>query len=510
LYVKTQPDVMHANHPSMRTGWYFLPSRALFCRIEFFTDSELRQNPHEKSIYILGSSKERGVFLSLVDMLLDSKEKEHLNDSVIAKCWGRAFVLKNNLKVFYQDWRSKYFEHRGAPTDYLCHNEKMIREGGSQYTENGITVWHEIFADRSSWPNVIMMSLGDDEGFHGQFDLKYFIQSLPTAWKGKLLLTDGAFSAKRAGNGNEKEYKEYRKFIRDLVAGLQDSRVLWMDGKGLSKDQRMYSEGGPNSVTGSQHFHSMCQSSYLDESGQQQSMKICSNVTEVLAQLMLGYALGPKAEYTELTQNNASLFHGNKEAMYCHACPEELLPFHITPNPEMTCAVGALHPRSRTEADKSSLPKLCPEACLDNPPMWEIQTQSGVVIQRSCPMKYFLQPVGPVVENLDQMAKDVEQMKREQNQLVLQEPPIIENDRIMSELENQALHKGVRSGDLLHIRSEETSSNVFLPQDEVEESFSSFFYNIWMLNLGFVVILTAVRIGRWRRWGREWFGGRGV
>jgi hypothetical protein len=342
-----------------------------------------------------------------------------------------------------------------------------------------------------------MMSVGNDEGFHGQYDLKYFIQSLPTAWKGTLLLTDGAFSARRAGNGNEMDYKEYRKFIRDLVAGLQDSRVLWMDGKGLSKDQRMYGEGGPNRVTGSQHFHSICQSSYLDESGQQQSMKICSNVTEVLAQLMLGYALGPKAEYIELIQNNASLYRGNKEAMYCHACPEELLPFHITPNPEMTCAVGALHPRSRTEADKSSLPKLCPEACLDTPPIWEIQTQSGVVIQRNCPMKYFLQPVGPVVENLDQMAKDVKQMKREQNQLVLQEPPV-EMDQIMSEPENQAFHKGVRSGDLLHIRSEETSSNVFLPQDEVEESMSSSFYNIWMLNLGFVVILTAVRKGRRR------------
>jgi hypothetical protein len=77
---------MHGNLPGMRTGWYFLPSKDMNCNIEYFTDEELRKNPEEKSIYILGSSKERGIFLSLVDMILDGEEKERLHDSVIAKC----------------------------------------------------------------------------------------------------------------------------------------------------------------------------------------------------------------------------------------------------------------------------------------------------------------------------------------------------------------------------------------------------------------------------------------
>jgi hypothetical protein len=137
-----------------------------------------------------------------------------------------------------------------------------------------------------------------------------------------------------------------------------------------------------------------------------------------------------------------------------------------------------------------SIPKLCPEACLDNPPIQTVQTESGVVYERNCPIEYFLQSADPEVESLDEMTKDLEQVKWELNQLVLQGPPV-EMDQIMSEPENQVLHKRVRSGDLLQIPSEETSSYVFLPQDEVEESMSSSFYNIWMLNLGFVVILTV-------------------
>jgi hypothetical protein len=93
---------LHGGVSGMRNGRYFLPSNDMNCKIEYFTDDDLRRNSEDRSIYILGSSKERGVFLSLVDMLLDSKEKEHMSESVISKCWGRAFVTKSKLKVFYQ------------------------------------------------------------------------------------------------------------------------------------------------------------------------------------------------------------------------------------------------------------------------------------------------------------------------------------------------------------------------------------------------------------------------
>jgi hypothetical protein len=87
---------------TLRTGWYFLPGNYMNCKIEMYTDAELSVIPDMKSIYVIGTSKERGVFLSLVDMLLNTREKEYLGESVISKCWGRAHVVKNNLKVLYQ------------------------------------------------------------------------------------------------------------------------------------------------------------------------------------------------------------------------------------------------------------------------------------------------------------------------------------------------------------------------------------------------------------------------
>lgn len=398
---------LHGQISGMRNGWYFLPSsNDMNCKIEYFTNAELRANPEERSIYILGSSKERGVFLSLVDMLLDSNEKKHMDESVISKCWGRAHVTKSNIKVLYQDFRSTYFQHAGASSDYLCHNEKVVREGGGTYTENGMRVWEEMFEnDPSTWPSVILMSASNDEGFNKGYDLQHFINTLPFDWQGTLLLTDGAFSAMRAGDGDEAAYIRYRTAIKGLVASLNDRRVRWIDGKGISKEMRMYGERGPEYVIGSQHFHGHCDATYLDESGNQQDMRICSNVTEALGQLLIGYALGPKDEYTKRIEQSGHTSNENNQAIYCHACPEELLPFHITHHPEMTCAIGALHPRSRSEIH-TGFPQTCPEPCFDIPPYASRQTQSGVVQERHCPVKYFTQ--ANEVDDLNQSRAPVE------------------------------------------------------------------------------------------------------
>lgn len=85
---------------SLRTGWSFLPSRdAMNCKIETFTPEMIQSIPTKKKIYILGRSVERGVFFSLVDLMLNTKEKEYLSRSTIGTCWGRALVSKGNLEV---------------------------------------------------------------------------------------------------------------------------------------------------------------------------------------------------------------------------------------------------------------------------------------------------------------------------------------------------------------------------------------------------------------------------
>ena len=47
---------------SLRSGWFFLPSRLMNLKIELYSDEDLTSIPERKSIYVIGSSKERGIF----------------------------------------------------------------------------------------------------------------------------------------------------------------------------------------------------------------------------------------------------------------------------------------------------------------------------------------------------------------------------------------------------------------------------------------------------------------
>jgi hypothetical protein len=93
-------------------------------------------------------------------------------------------------------------------------------------------------------------------------------------WDGMLFLTDGAFSPMHAGRGAENEYNEYRQRIHDTILSLDDARVRWIDGLGLSKEDRFSVEDGPDHITRSQHFHSHCDNLHEDENGQVKTMKI--------------------------------------------------------------------------------------------------------------------------------------------------------------------------------------------------------------------------------------------
>ena len=254
-------------------------------------------------------------------------------------------------------------------------------------------------------------------------------------------------------------------------------------------------------MTGSQHFHGHCKASYIDESGKEQSMKICSNVTEALGQLLIGYALGPKEKYTERIQKTGSIYNGNKEAMYCHACPEDLLPFHITPHPEMTCTAGALHARSKNEIH-AGVPQLCPEPCFDIPPSKVVQTQSGVVNERNCPAEYFLPAPHVEVDNLNQMSKEIDQLEEQMKQMM---PPPVQNNQIVhSEQSDQMVHPEqvipivhpnqasendkMRMVDLTQAPPEINSADTYVQSDDVE-AMSSSLSSLWKINLVFLVIL---------------------
>ena len=122
------PDFRLEN--SIRTGWSFLPSSRMNCKLETFDSQALQSLPEKKLIYILGRSVERGIFLSLVDIMLDEHKKRLLKHSVVGKCWGRAAITKGNVRVGYQDFRSSNFEDPTEPPFIECHNDKLVSMPG--------------------------------------------------------------------------------------------------------------------------------------------------------------------------------------------------------------------------------------------------------------------------------------------------------------------------------------------------------------------------------------------
>jgi len=383
---------------SLRTGWSFLPSsETMNCKLETFDNQAIRSIPEKTSIYIVGRSVERGIFLSLVDMMLDKMEKKMLKKSIIGKCWGRASVTKGNLQVMYQDFRVNAFEDPTEPQFIECHNDKLVKERGSSFIQNATLVWEEIFQQEEvNWPSVIFLVTGLGAAkFKFEHHVQPFVSMLPPNWHGTLFLGDFEFSARGGGLGSMSQYEIYLKQINTMVNALNDPRVRWIDGTGISKEMRMYAQKGEEYVARSQHFHHPCLRKDPDNP-KLTAMVVCSNVTEMVGQLLLGHALGPKAEFMERVKQNPT--PPDSAVTWCTACPKCMIPFHITPYPKMTCVDGPIV--AKTEFDDCSVvrsetvngggkakdPSLCPDSCLESPAMSEFGSETDTVYVRQCPI----------------------------------------------------------------------------------------------------------------------------
>jgi len=118
---------------------------------------------------------------------------------------------------------------------------------------------------------------------------------------------------------------------------LKDPRVCWIDGHGILKEMRMYNQDGEEYLSRLQHFHRYCASTKRGINGE--FMTVCSNVTEMMGQLLLGHALSPKADFTEQVKQTPI---DSGALMWCHACPKCMLPFAIVPYPNLTCVTGPI------------------------------------------------------------------------------------------------------------------------------------------------------------------------
>jgi len=312
----------------LRNGWGFLPSLEMNCQIETFSTDDLLSIPpghdgKEKSIMVIGTSIMRGVFLSLTDLLLPDHDKYAFGGSVINKCWGRVQVKKGNLRLMYQDFRVGEFEEPGeVGTDILeCHNNLIVKEG-SEYLHNAYRIWEEIFHDETKWPDVIFLLSGygvfsKKNNFDFESHTLYFARTLPPSWSGTLILTDGMFSGAVIEHSIG-QFTDYRSNIRKMLAKINDSRVRWIDGAGISKEMKLYTESGPEYVAGSVHFHRRCPHNHDTF----KSIKVCSNITELVAQMLLGHALGLKQDFQEqVLQSKSRMISKNHVLETCSACP---------------------------------------------------------------------------------------------------------------------------------------------------------------------------------------------
>ena len=156
---------------------------------------------------------------------------------------------------------------------------------------------------------------------------------------------------------------------------------------GIAKEMRLHGEWGERHMGQSQHFHRFCNETYIDVDSNIQTTNVCSNITEMVAQLLLGHAIGPKGSIT----SGGAVAATDSTMRYCHSCPKRLLPFHITPRPEMTCELGPLHVRTDGEELVSICSKstesetdFCPDSCMMEEISYQFESQSDVVDVREC------------------------------------------------------------------------------------------------------------------------------
>ncbi len=151
------------------------------------------------------------------------------------------------------------------------------------------------FAHHQNCINLIM--------FMFDYYVILFVDVLPPTWHGRILLGDQTLSKQEGGCMSMPQYKECLKSIHDVVNLLRnDPRVCWIEGHGILKEMRMYSQDGKKYVAWLQQFHNYCTNTGING----EAMTVCSNVTNMAAQLLLGQALGPKADFMVQAKQNPS------------------------------------------------------------------------------------------------------------------------------------------------------------------------------------------------------------
>lgn len=95
-------NIASAEHGVARDGWVFQPKSCVYDMFSY-EDLMLLAGLEEPTwLLVLGGSVQRGIFLTLVDMVLAQGQKDYMDTSILAKCWGYADIRVGNLRLTYQ------------------------------------------------------------------------------------------------------------------------------------------------------------------------------------------------------------------------------------------------------------------------------------------------------------------------------------------------------------------------------------------------------------------------
>jgi hypothetical protein len=263
------------------------------------------------------------------------------------------------------------------PSRIICHDENVAAYSGM--LTNATNMLHHLFGIEQEWPQVVLLNSGcgdityENKNFSSALcmeTLRFLIDAIPVAWNGTLYTIDqSSFSGKTPVLKKSGEL-QYVQNLGIFSTYIHDTRVRMLNIIGLSAAMRRYSQSSGGCLYGSQHYHRECKMG---------DIRVCSNVTDVVAQLLLGRAIAP----TGRDRWVRPIKTGSRSRLeICTDCPRTMLPFHIKPKPNLTCEYGPM--TKAGVAGNTWKPPSCPSECLRTDPVGQQVTQRGSVDVRDC------------------------------------------------------------------------------------------------------------------------------
>ncbi|CAN0033491.1 unnamed protein product, partial [Ascophyllum nodosum] len=366
-----------------RDGWVFQPKTCVHDMFSY-DDLMLLASLNEPTwLLVLGGSVQRGLFLTMVDMVLAQGQKDDFDTSPIQKCWGYADVTVGHLRLTYQDMRM--FTVTNAEDSLECHNEKLVSGSTADFVQSGrLFLNSTVFGDGHPWPDVIAAPAFFTANVKDpNFAITVLTEALPATWQGTLLMLEHM-----TGFGNHWEFKNpTRTTLDEIGVMLEDSSVLGdrqlanletyrrgdrrvefmsvfpMNQAKLFENQ--YFRGNRRRKYGrSQHYH------YVASSNQNEtcsgSRMVFSSITEMLSNIMFAKAVGTKAVLYQRAAGAPGIGERNAAARQsfevCTDCPAKLFPFHVKSEPQPECETVTTLPTNAPVGEVWNK-RLCPAWC---------------------------------------------------------------------------------------------------------------------------------------------------